>query len=135
MTLGECVKNYRTTHKLTQQAFARLCDVSTSYIGFIELGSHPRTKKPFVPSSDILYKLASTMGMTLEELVQKVDDIPSETTPSSSVMLKKQFLEITQELTEDELSELCAYGEFILKQRDRRKILDKQASDNSDDNT
>ena len=135
MTLGNYIKNYRKTHRLSQRAFAHLCDVSPAYIGFMELGKNPNTNKPFVPSYDILYKLASTMGMTLEELVQKVDDIPSETTPSSSVMLKKQFLEITQELTEDELSELCAYGEFILKQRDRRKILDKQASDNSDDNT
>ena len=75
MTLGEYLKDYRKRMKLSQRALALKCDVSHSYIGFLESGINPTTKEPIKPSLVNLHKLANGMGIRLDELLASVDDM------------------------------------------------------------
>lgn len=77
MTLGELIILYRKEHGLSQRAFAKVCgNVSNGYVSMIENGKNPNTGKPIVLSIDKLHALASGMGMSLQDLLEAVDDMP-----------------------------------------------------------
>jgi transcriptional regulator with XRE-family HTH domain len=75
MTLGEYIKRYRERMGLSQRAFSQKCDVSHSYIGFLEKGENPTTKEPIKPSLVNLHKIANAMEIRLDELLDAVDDM------------------------------------------------------------
>ncbi len=76
MTLKELISSYRTEHGLSQRQFAAICGLSNGYISMLEKGVNPNTKLPFTPTLPKLKLLAAGIGMTLEELLAKVDDMP-----------------------------------------------------------
>ncbi len=76
MTLYEYLANYLYTNKLTTREFAKICgDVSHQYIQILTKGINPSTGKPVIPSITKLNSIARAMGLTLDELMQRVDDI------------------------------------------------------------
>lgn len=75
MKLGEYIKRYRMRMGLSQRAFSQKCNVSHSYIGFLEKGENPTTKEPIKPSLAKLHKIANAMGIRLDELLDAVDDM------------------------------------------------------------
>lgn len=75
MTLGKIIKEYREQHQLSQRQFASLCSVSNGYISMLEEGKNPKTNEPIVPSLNTMKKLATAMGLTLDELIHNVDDM------------------------------------------------------------
>lgn len=75
MKLGEFIKNYRTRFDLSQRQFANQCGLSNGYISILEKGMNPKTKKPVTPTIPQLKKLADGMGMSMMELMDKVDDM------------------------------------------------------------
>lgn len=76
MKLRDLIKNYRDTHDLSQRQFANQCNLSNGYISILEKGVNPRTGKPVTPTIPQLKKLADGMAMTLNELFERVDDMP-----------------------------------------------------------
>ena len=76
MQLRDLIRNYRTTHGLSQRQFATQCDLSNGYISILEKGLNPNTGKPVTPTIPQLKKLANGMSMTLAELFEQVDDMP-----------------------------------------------------------
>ena len=74
MFLGEAVKKYRADHGLSMDDFAKLSGLSKGYISMLEKNRHPRTGKPLSPTIDTYKACASAMGMTLNELLETVDD-------------------------------------------------------------
>lgn len=76
MQLRDLIRNYRTTHGLSQRQFAIQCDLSNGYISILEKGMNPNTGKPVTPTIPQLKKLADGMSMTLAELFEQVDDMP-----------------------------------------------------------
>lgn len=76
MKLGDIVSKYRTEHDLSQRQFALMCGLSNGTISNIEKGINPNTGKPLTPSLDLIQKLASTMGLTITELLTQADDMP-----------------------------------------------------------
>lgn len=74
MTLGELVKKYRTEHGLSLRDFSRISGVSNGYISMLEKNEHPKTKKPIVPSIEKMKCIASAMGMTLDTLLEIIDE-------------------------------------------------------------
>ena len=76
MKLGDIVSKYRAEHDLSQRQFAIMCGLSNGTISNIEKGINPNTGKPLTPSLDLVRKLASTMGLTLTELLEMADDMP-----------------------------------------------------------
>ena len=74
MKLHEYIVQYRDDHKLTQRQFANICDLSNTYLKVIEDNYNPKTEKPPVLSLTTLRKIASGMGMTLQALIETIDD-------------------------------------------------------------
>ncbi|MCI6754221.1 S24 family peptidase [Galactobacillus timonensis] len=74
MDISEIVKNYRKSHGLSMDAFAKQCGVSKAYIGFIESGVNPKTGKPIVPTIETVKKMATGMRISLDEFVRMMDD-------------------------------------------------------------
>lgn len=75
MTLGEFIRNYREQRNLSQRQFAERSGVSNGYISMLEKNENPKTGQPLSPSMPVLKKLATAMGMTVNELCSSVDDM------------------------------------------------------------
>lgn len=76
MKLGDLIREYRESHALSQRQFAIACELSNGYISILERGVNPGTGKPVTPTIPQLKKLASGMGMTLMDMLDKIDDMP-----------------------------------------------------------
>lgn len=74
MYLGEIIKKYRQSKKISMDEFARLSHLSKPYISMLENNKNSRSGKPIVPSVPTLKKVASAIGMTLDDLLKKLDD-------------------------------------------------------------
>lgn len=84
MTLKDLVIEYMETHGLSQRQFANACGLSNGYISMIERGVNPSTGAKITPTLSTLQKLAVGMGMSLNDLFSKVDDMPVD------IMLERQ---------------------------------------------
>ena len=73
MTLGEIVKQYRTDHGLSLRDFSKLCGLSNGYISMLEKNENPRSKKPIAPSLDTVRVISDTIGISLDDLLEKMD--------------------------------------------------------------
>ena len=104
MTLGDLVKDYRTMHDLSQRQFALLCGLSNGYISILEKGLNPKTEKPITPTIPQLCKLAEGMGMTVNDLLEKIDDMPIDLGESAPALSRS-----TPDLTPDESELLRKY--------------------------
>lgn len=76
MLLRDLISKYRTEHGLSQRQFANLCGLSNGYISILEKGINNQTGKPVTPTLPQLKKLADGMSITMNELFEKVEDIP-----------------------------------------------------------
>lgn len=76
-TLGNLIKEYRNENNLSLRDFAKMCDVSHSYIDKLEKGIDPRNGKTVEPTLDVIEKVASAMNISLEELLLKIGKISS----------------------------------------------------------
>ncbi len=75
MKIGELVKQYRTTHHLSQREFATRCGLSNGMISLIEKGINPQTNEPIIPSLPSLNSIANGMGMNIDDLLERADDM------------------------------------------------------------
>jgi transcriptional regulator with XRE-family HTH domain len=76
MTFGDYIREYRKKNKLSQREFALKCNLSNGYISMLERGLNPNTKEPITPSLIQLKKLADGMGVTVNDILTEVDDMP-----------------------------------------------------------
>ena len=74
MKLGELLKSYRAEHKLSMDAFCELSDLTKGYISMLEKNEHPKSKKPIVPSYETIEKIAKGMQISIEDLIDMLDD-------------------------------------------------------------
>ena len=74
MTLREYIVKYRQDHGLSQRQFANNCDISNGYLAIIENNYNPKTGKPPIISLLTIKKLASAMGLSLQELTDIIDN-------------------------------------------------------------
>jgi repressor LexA len=84
MKLGDLIREYREGRDLSQRQFADICGLSNGYISMLERGVNPNTNKPITPTIPQLKKLANGMGMTISEMIDKVEDMPVELTAGAS---------------------------------------------------
>ena len=74
MKLSELIIEYRTRMKISQREFSRKCDLSNTYISFIENEKNPKTGRPVVPTLEQYKKIANGMGITVQRLFELLDD-------------------------------------------------------------
>ena len=74
MKLSTIITEYRNRMQISQREFARRCDLSNSYISFIEKETNPKTGKPMVPTIEQYKKLADGMGISLQKLFEMLDE-------------------------------------------------------------
>ena len=74
MRLSEVLINYRNKMGISQRELSRRCNLSNSYISFIENEMNPKTGKPITPTMEKYKKLANGMDMTVQELWNMLDD-------------------------------------------------------------
>ena len=108
MKLHEYIIKFRDDHKLTQRQFATICDLSNTYLKVIEDNYNPKTGKPPVLSLTTMRKIASGMGMSVQSLIETIDD---EMVSSVDEAI----------LTEDERDLLMYYRDLTIK--DKHLIL------------
>lgn len=75
MKLSEIIKKYRESHNISQRQMGAQCGLSTGYISLIEKEVNPQTGKRMIPSLPVMNKLASGMGITLDDLLSMCDDM------------------------------------------------------------
>ena len=73
MKLGEIIHDFRITNKMTMQDFASKANLSKGYISMIEKNQHPQSQRTLVPSFETYEKVASAMGISIDELVSCLD--------------------------------------------------------------
>ena len=74
MKLSEIIIEYRNKMNISQREFSRKCDLSNSYISFLEREINPKTGRPMIPTIEQYKKLADGMGMSVHHLFQLLDD-------------------------------------------------------------
>lgn len=63
MTLGDCIKEYREEHGLSQRQFSEACGLSNAYISILEKNVNPKTNEPPVPTLGAYKKIANVMDL------------------------------------------------------------------------
>ena len=123
MTLKDLIAEYRNEHGLSQRQFATACGLSNGYISMLEKGLNPNTKLPVTPSLPKLKQLASGMGMTLTDLLVKVDDMPVELilddeeskklVPEIEDELDAEIIRIVSGLTPEKNQQALSYIQYL----------------------
>ena len=123
MTLKDLIAEYRNEHGLSQRQFATACGLSNGYISMLEKGLNPNTKLPVTPSLPKLKQLASGMGMTLTDLLVKVDDMPVELilddeeskklVPEIEDDLDAEIIRIVSGLTPEKKQQALSYIQYL----------------------
>nr|WP_281042394.1 helix-turn-helix transcriptional regulator [Selenomonas infelix] len=73
MTLGDVIKAYRKSHKLSMDEFAKRSALSKGYISMLEKNKNPKTGKVIIPSIQTFQSLAKAMSTSVEALMRSVD--------------------------------------------------------------
>ena len=74
MHIGLIIKEYRDRHNLSMADFAKLANISKAYVSVLEKNKDPRNGKPIVPSIPTIENVAKGMGLTFDELFNRLGD-------------------------------------------------------------
>lgn len=74
MKLGKIIKTYRKEQRLTQTEFGERAGLSKAYISMLERNKNSRNGQPLAPTVDTLRKVSNVMGISLGELLVKMED-------------------------------------------------------------
>lgn len=123
MTLKDLIIEYRNDHGLSQRQFATACGLSNGYISMLEKEMNPNTKLPVTPTLPKLKQLASGMGMSLTDLLVKVDDMPVELIlddadskkldPEIEDELDAEIMKIISGLTPEKKQQALSYIQYL----------------------
>ncbi len=141
MKLGELLKSYRTEHKLSMDAFCELSDLTKGYISMLEKNEHPKSKKPIIPSYETIEKIAKGMQISVEALIDKLDDdqeIQINSTPPhlKSIAITRPLPDapdsLTQQIT-DKVVQLTTPNKKIVL-RTSEELLESQNEEETKEN-
>lgn len=74
MKLSELIIDYRRRMNISQREFSRKCDLSNTYISFLEKEKNPKTGRPMIPTLEQYQKIATGMGLTVQQLFEQLDE-------------------------------------------------------------
>lgn len=127
MTLGEIIKGFREERDLSQRQFAEACGVSNGYISMLERNVNPKTGQPMVPSLTAIKKIAAVMGITANDLLDQMDDVPIEITDVEELINEAptvidserlaEFIELFELLSNDQKSRIILEVKELLTEQ------------------
>lgn len=100
MKLSEYIINYRKRMGISQRKLAERCGLSAAYISILERETNPSTGVSAVPSIETISKLANGMGISMQRLMEDVDDCEVGLTPQAIVY--RQNEDFLQHMSDDE---------------------------------
>ena len=68
MTLGDIIKEYRTSHGLSQDAIAERSGLSKAYISILERNRNPKTGEPPVASLKTINSIAVAINSDFDSI-------------------------------------------------------------------
>lgn len=74
MTLGDCIREYREEHDLSQRQFGEMCGISNAYVSILEKNVSPKTNEAPVPTYAVYKKVADVLGISTQALMEKADE-------------------------------------------------------------
>jgi len=146
MTLGDCIREYREEHDMSQRQFADKSGISNAYISMLEKNINPKTGEPPAASYDVYAKVAAMLRISVHELMEKADEsevflgsgakmsiepmvLPIH--PEVLAMLdqrvnelenerRQQLLSLFDAMTDDSKEKLLDYAQYIMETQNRR---------------
>ena len=116
-TLGEIIKNYRLTNKLSLRDFAQKCDVSHTYIDKLEKGVDSRTGKPVEPTLLVIEKISNAMNISTKSLLEEIGFITRDNIEVTDTELEQWFKAIKSAPPQKQ-EELKKFWEFLIQKED-----------------
>lgn len=145
MKLGELLKSYRTEHKLSMDAFCELSDLTKGYISMLEKNEHPKSKKPIIPSYETIEKIAKGMQISVESLINMLDDdqeiqinstparlksiAPTTSLPDASDFLTQQITDKVVQLTTQNKKIVLQTSEELLESQNEEETKITEVSE------
>ena len=129
MTLGDIIKEYRMSHKLSMDAFSDKSGISKAYISLLEKNKHPKTGKAIAPSIQCIKQAADGMNMDFNTLFSMIDgdvDLKDESDNKQITLTTKDERDIKKDL--DNIMEKLKSGEDGPASYDGEE-LDPEAAD------
>lgn len=115
MKLSELIRDYRKTMNISQREFSRKCNLSNTYISFLEKEMNPKTGRPLVPTLEQYHKIATGMGITVQRLFELLDDdapvdLRADSSAAPHFVIKNidQFSHIMQYMTPEDYNYVIA---------------------------
>lgn len=126
MFLGDLIKNYRTQNKLSQRDFAKLCNLSHTYIAALEKNIDSRTGKPIAPTLDTVKYVSKAMNMSVEDILHLLEDeqefnLKNEAPKYDDFRYASNNGIDTEGLDEDDIAEINKFVEFIKNKKKQTK--------------
>lgn len=112
MTLGDVIRRYRYVNNLNMDEFAKKCDLSKSYVSMLENNKGPRGI-PIKPSVETVYKVANAMGMSVDEMLDNIDQDVVVTHPNNIPFDAKNVSELK---SSDKLEDYFIIEDYPKKQ-------------------
>lgn len=134
MHIGEIIKEYRAEHNLTMEEFGKLIGRTKAYISMLEKNKNSRSGKEIIPSIETLMAVAKVLGITIDELLQKLDkdhpimlttkpkksdDLPN-LTPRDERQIAKDLEKMLSDL--DSNTEFAAHGGTVDDSEDKELL-------------
>lgn len=118
MFLGDLIKNYRTINKMSQRDFAKLCNLSHTYIAALEKNIDIRTGKPIAPTLDTVKYVAKAMNMSVEDILHLLDEsqefnLKNEAPKFDDFKYASHNGISTEGLDENDIDEINRFVEFV----------------------
>ena len=116
MDLSEAVKMYRKEHRYSLREFADLCGLSHVQIYRIETGVKT-DGTPFEPKIKTLKKLASGMGISLDDIMRYCEDLVVHWDPDDMAIdpAKQAVIDKILMSTPEQFSLIQSYVDFVTK--------------------
>ena len=109
MKLGEIIRQYRQRNRISMGDFAKSAGLSKPYVSMLEADKNSKTGKPIKPSAETLSKVSFAVGMTMDELLIKLDDEESDLRQS--------------EFTEEEIKLISNYRNLNVNNRQAIDVM------------
>lgn len=126
MFLGELIKQYRTKNEMSQRDFAKLCNLSHTYIAALEKNIDSRTGRPIAPTLDTIKYVANAMNISAENVLHLLENeqyfnLQNESQLSNNCDYTSYEIVDTEGLDKSDIEEIKRFVEFLKDKKNIKK--------------